>query len=178
MLALQLSRYYGCSQIVCTSTNGDLCRSLGATRVIDYRAEKWWEVLQGADFDFIYDTVGGETSYELSQGVLNDKQGIFYTIVGDKPSGKVTMGGMLSAMCSMMCRGCCSGPKYMMGMNLPSDADKGVTAVLELVRQGAVRIVLDPTSPYDFSLDGAVTMFEKQASGRCKGKLVMTVRDE
>jgi NADPH:quinone reductase-like Zn-dependent oxidoreductase len=174
MLAIQLGDLYGC-HVACTSTNADLCHSLGAATVIDYRNQNWWEVLQGQDFDYVYDTVGGPESYELSTFVLKRK-GLFYTIVGDQTSGEITMGGMIGALCSMCCRGCCGGVTYKMGMNLPSDADRGVTFWLGLMKEGKVKVRVDTLLP--LSLETAVTLLDKQASGHSKGKLVVEVCPE
>jgi NADPH:quinone reductase-like Zn-dependent oxidoreductase len=50
-----------------SAANLDFVRSLGADEVIDYRAERFEDVVR--DVDMVFDTVGGET-LERSWGVL------------------------------------------------------------------------------------------------------------
>jgi NADPH:quinone reductase-like Zn-dependent oxidoreductase len=66
--AVQLARWRG-ARVSCTASaaNLDFVRSLGADQVIDYRAERFEDVVR--DVDVVFDTVGGET-LERSWGVL------------------------------------------------------------------------------------------------------------
>jgi NADPH:quinone reductase-like Zn-dependent oxidoreductase len=66
--AVQLACWRG-ARVSCTASaaNLDFVRSLGADEVIDYRAERFEDVVR--DVDVVFDTVGGET-LERSWGVL------------------------------------------------------------------------------------------------------------
>src|SRR5499433_1568798 len=67
-LAVQLARSRGARVIATASAdNLDFVRSLGADEVIDYRAERFEDVVR--DVDVVFDTVGGET-LERSWGVI------------------------------------------------------------------------------------------------------------
>jgi len=66
--AVQLARWRGARVTgTASAANLDFVRSLGADEVIDYRAERFEEVVR--DVDVIFDTVGGET-LEKSWGLL------------------------------------------------------------------------------------------------------------
>lgn len=57
--AIQLAKYLGATVVTTTSsTNVDYVRSLGADRVIDYKAEDFTKVV--SDCDVVFDTVGGD----------------------------------------------------------------------------------------------------------------------
>ncbi|MET9961740.1 NADP-dependent oxidoreductase [Streptomyces sp. NPDC006326] len=58
--AVQIAKHLG-AEVVATASAGsvDLVRELGADRVIDYRAERFDEVL--SDLDVVLDTIGGDT---------------------------------------------------------------------------------------------------------------------
>jgi NADPH:quinone reductase-like Zn-dependent oxidoreductase len=66
--AVQLARWRGARVTgTASAANLDFVRSLGADEVIDYRAERFEDVVR--DVDLVFDTVGGET-LEKSWGVL------------------------------------------------------------------------------------------------------------
>src|SRR5262249_24894174 len=66
--AVQLARIFGARVTgTASAANLDFVRSLGADEAIDYRAERFEDVVR--DVDVVFDTVGGET-LERSWGVL------------------------------------------------------------------------------------------------------------
>jgi NADPH:quinone reductase-like Zn-dependent oxidoreductase len=68
VFAVQLARWRGAHVIgTASARNVDFVRGLGADEVIDYRAQRFEDVVQGVDV--VFDTVGGDT-FERSQGML------------------------------------------------------------------------------------------------------------
>ena len=179
MLALQMARDYGCKEIACTSSSVELCKSLGATEVVNYKTgAKWDEVLKGRNFDMVYDTVGGADGWAGAQKVLKPKGGQFATIAGDNPGGKIGLGTVAKMAAGIANRNFWATfgyPKYNICASLSGDASKGLSYFIGLCDAGKAKAMVDPTSPYEFSKEGALKMFEKQKSGTAKGKLVMKV---
>lgn len=67
-VAVQIAKHLGAHVVTTASADSvELVRELGADEVIDYRAEKFEEVV--SDLDVVFDTIGGETQ-ERSFGVL------------------------------------------------------------------------------------------------------------
>ena len=84
-VGLQLAKYFGASKIITTtsSSNFAYCKSLGATHVIDYHLENWWDdaVFTNSSVDVVYDTVGQENTGNRAMRILRSP-GYFVTIAG------------------------------------------------------------------------------------------------
>ena len=81
--AVQLAKHFGTEvTAVCSTSNLDLVRALGADHVIDYTKEDFTQ--SGAAYDIVFDAVG-KTSADRSKPVLKP-QGVFVSVRG---SGKV-----------------------------------------------------------------------------------------
>ena len=82
--AIQLAKYFGARVTgVCSTTNLELVRSLGADKVIDYTREDFTQ--SGEIYDVVFDAVG-KTSSSSSKGSL--KQGGVYLSVSSSTSEK------------------------------------------------------------------------------------------
>ena len=102
--AIQISKAFDASEIVVTSSKEELCKSLGATKVYNYKNTNKKKVnkikndndyltnLKGKELDIVLDCVGGKIYWENAQKILG-KNGKFVTIVGDIMHGdKLTFG--------------------------------------------------------------------------------------
>lgn len=82
---LQLAKSFGAKELITTTsaTNAEYCTALGATRVIDYHKEDWWNssVIQDGSVDVIFDTVGQAGTGDRAMQKIKDG-GHYVTIVG------------------------------------------------------------------------------------------------
>lgn len=93
-IAVQLAKSRGAHVITTTSEkNRALVKSLGADEVIDYRTQKFEEVVR--DVDVVLDTIGGQVQ-DASWSVLSPG-GILVSIISTPPQEKAKSLGMRSA---------------------------------------------------------------------------------
>ncbi|GIQ88217.1 alcohol dehydrogenase superfamily, zinc-type protein, partial [Kipferlia bialata] len=91
--AIQIAKHLGAGEIAttCSGVNTDRVKALGADVAIDYRTQKFEDVV--SEYDVVIDTIGGETR-ERSFGVLK-KGGIVVSVTGDQdPEGHAAKAGV------------------------------------------------------------------------------------
>jgi len=188
--AIQMAkRHNKASFIATTSTQAEMCKSLGADRVIDYRQENWWEIKEFQNeqqkFDVIIDTVGGGNYVDKAEHVLKGRKegGHFIAVTGDNPKPDAQtlwktiqfLTGFLLARPLynfIMARHL---PKYTVLM--PYDEAKGRQDVLTFLEDKKLKIALDD-DPLPFTKEGVCKAFQKVASGHAHGKVVVSISSE
>ena len=149
-LAIQLAKSRGAYVISTTSTkNLALVRSLGADEVIDYKSQKFEEIVK--DVDVVFDTIGGETQ-ERSWSVLN-QDGILVSIVSQPSEEAAAKHEVRSAF-----------------IFIEPNAEI-LTQIAELVDEGKVRPVIGA----EFALADIAKAHELSESGHSMGKIVLYV---
>lgn len=175
------------SLVVTTSTQSQMCRDLGADRVINYQIEDWWKIEEYArdKFDVIIDTVGGGNFYGRAPNVLKTgKQGgrfIAVALDDSKPDcstvwKQIKFFATLPAkpLYTMMKSG--TYPKYV--LLFPYDEAKGRKEVMGWMEEGSLKIKLDDKSPLPFTAEGVRSAFLKVGSGHAHGKVVVEIAKE
>ena len=175
------------SFVATTSTQSDLCLSLGADRVIDYRKENWWEIQEFRDnkFDVIIDTVGGGNYVDKAKEVLKGRAqgGLFLAVCGDEPKPDAsTPWKMIKYLCGFLL----ARPLYNFTIGrklpiytvlLPYEEVKGRKDVMEFLQDGSLKIVVDGEGPLPFTQEGVCQAFQKVASGHAHGKVVVSISE-
>jgi NADPH:quinone reductase-like Zn-dependent oxidoreductase len=151
-IAIQLAKHLGAT--VATTTSSDnfaMVRALGADTVIDYKTQKFEDLVH--DYDLVFDTVGGATR-EKSFGVLKTGGQLISIIAPADTSGIAEKLGVKSEVFFMWASG------------------EQLAQIGKLVEQGAIKPLIDKT----FTLDQAQEAFDYSQSGRAKGKIVVSVK--
>jgi NADPH:quinone reductase-like Zn-dependent oxidoreductase len=153
--AVQLAKYYGAEVTgVCSTTNLELVKSLGADKVIDYTKEDF--IKSGETFDIIYDTVG-TSSFSSCKSSLK-QNGIYL----DGPSGP---GGMVQ----MGWTSIVGSKKVFAGT--PRERKEELIFLIELFEAGKLKPVIDRTYP----LEQTAEAHRYVDKGHKKGNIVITV---
>jgi NADPH:quinone reductase-like Zn-dependent oxidoreductase len=158
--AVQLAKYYGAEVTgVCSTTNLEWVKSLGADQVIDYTQEDFTE--SGKTYDIIFDTVG-ECSFSQCRGSLTD-EGIHLATV---PTPVMMLQALWTAK---------SGSKRVKfvaaGLRSASEKIKDLVFLTELIEAGKIKPVIDRCYP----LEQIAEAHRYVEQGHKKGNVVITV---
>ena len=151
-IAIQLAKHLGATVATTTSSeNVAMVRALGADLVIDYKSQKFEDLVH--DYDLVFDTLGGATR-ERSYGVLKKGGQLVSIIAPADTSGTAEKLGVKSEVFFMW----------------PSGAQ--LAQIGNLAEQGRIKPLIDKT----FTLDQAQDAMDYSQTGRAKGKIVVTVK--
>jgi len=153
--AVQLAKYYGAEVTgVCSTTNLEMVKSLGADKVIDYTQEDFTK--SGQTYDVIFDTVG-KASFSHSKSSLK-KRGVYLTI-------NPTLAHILQMLWTSMI----GSKKVILGIPKGSTEDR--IFLNELIEVGKLKSVIDRSYP----LEQIVEAHQYVDKGHKKGNVVITV---
>ncbi|WP_355603694.1 NADP-dependent oxidoreductase [Xanthomonas cannabis] len=173
--AIQLAKQIGAHVGTTTSTgNMPLVRSLGADEVIDYKTQKFENVLSG--YDVVLGTTKGDT-LEKSLGILRTG-GKIISLVGPLDAAFARarrLNGLLTLVFELMSRKIKRLAKkrdvsYAFLFVRPDGAQ--LAKLGELLEAERIRPVIDTV----FAFDQAKQALEYLAQGRAKGKVVVKIR--
>jgi len=154
--AVQLAKYYGAEVTgVCSTTNVELVKSLGADKVIDYTKEDFAK--SGETYDIILDTVVGKTSFSRCKGSLK-QNGLYLAVAGG-----------LQEAAQMLWTSITGGKKVIFGS--PVERKEELIFIKELVEAGKIRPVIDRRYP----LEQTAEAHRYVDKGHKKGSVVITV---
>lgn len=149
--AIQIAKHFGAYVATTTSAkNAELVKSLGADLVIDYKTQKFEEEL--SDYDLVIDTLAGE-ALANSFKVLK-KGGTLISVKGQDTEGLAQKYGVRFEVFFM------------------SPDGEMLTELGALIGDGIVKPITDSV----FSMDQAPAAYDKLATGRAVGKIVITVK--
>jgi alkaline phosphatase D len=169
---IQIAKALGCHVTTsCSTANIELCKSLGADEVIDYKTTDVTKALveKGQVFSLVVDNVG------LTADLY--KQSASYLL----PAGKFvqvgagsSMGGLGQIASNMLLPSFLGGGKrkYQMLMTSPSAED--LRQLGSWMKEGKVKAVHDEV----FEWEDAPNAFARLRTGRAKGKIVVHVKQE
>ncbi|GIQ81650.1 alcohol dehydrogenase superfamily, zinc-type protein [Kipferlia bialata] len=150
-VAIQIAKHLGAHvATTCSGRNEAKVRALGADTVIDYRTQKFEDVI--TDYDIVLDTIGGETR-ERSFSVLKEG-GLVLSILG--PRGDTPIPGK-------------AGCRFIFYLIHGSSTD--LDTLSGMVETGALHPVIDRAYP----LSQVKEALDYSHTGRAQGKVVVNM---
>jgi alcohol dehydrogenase len=149
-LAVQLAKHLGAYVATTVPTEAlEFARGLGADEVIDFKTQKFEEIIR--DYDAVFDTAGGEV-FDKSLHVLK-RGGIAVSMVAHADEAVTSELGVTAIY------------------QQTKVTTEKLVRLTELVDSGTLSVHVDKT----FMLDDIVQAFKEREGGFVKGKIVITV---
>ena len=153
--AVQLARYFGAEVTgVCSTTNLEMVKSLGADKVVDYTKENFTK--SGQTYDIIFDTVG-KTSFSRCKNSLKEK-GVYLLTVFDIPQLVQMLWTSMIGSKKVICA-------------IATERAEDLIFLKELVEAGKITAVIDRRYPFEQTAE-AHAYADK---GHKKGNVVITL---
>jgi len=157
--AVQLARYFGAEVTgVCSTTNLEMVKSLGADKVIDYTKEDFTK--SGQPYDIIFDAVG-KSSFSRCKSSLKKKGFYLSTVPG------------LAIILQMLWTSMVGSKKAMFAATSFNYSTEDLIFLKELIEAEKIKPVIDRRYPLEQTAE-AHRYVEK---GHKKGNVVITVED-
>jgi NADPH:quinone reductase-like Zn-dependent oxidoreductase len=168
--AIQYAKAKGAIVYTTTSTeNVDWVKALGADRVIDYKTEDYKEV--ATNLDIVFDTLGSDYTFDAF-GIIKEG-GKVTTIVGPPDKETAKQMGMtdykLPAKLSKLIEK--KSATYKLTWMQPNA--KQLNDIKAMVEVGAIKPIVDLI----YSFKDGIDAYEYLATGRAKGKVIISLAD-
>lgn len=169
--AIQMAKELGAAHVTatCSGANVELCRGLGADKILDYRTLDVIGELksEGNVYDHIVDNVGNAELklYENSAKYLK-KTGTFVQV-----GGPMSLSNFLLLAKRMYAPACLGGGDRKFRFQVTKIQAREMEKVVEWLSEGKIRSVIDQT----FELEEVPKAYEKLRQGRSRGKIVVHV---
>ncbi|KAL9599944.1 MAG: hypothetical protein Q9219_003506 [cf. Caloplaca sp. 3 TL-2023] len=174
VFGIQFAKAVGCHVTTsCSTANVELCKSLGADEVVDYKKEKVVEALlqkaKEQPFDHIVDNVGSDEQLALQCHKIL-QPGSKMVVVGGDPSLKT----ITQTLKRTIVPGFLGGAKGNVAGFWPEQKAEDFQQIADWMKEGKVKAVIDTRFPFE----EAPQAFEKLKTGRARGKIVVDVASE
>jgi NADPH:quinone reductase-like Zn-dependent oxidoreductase len=166
---IQIAKILGCHvTVTCSGANVELCKSLGADEVIDYRTQNVVETLtrSGHQYDLIADNVFADAELYWSSHKYLKPEGTFVTIAGNAKFSVIK--NILSIFLWPAALG--GGQrKFQFITCVPNAVEYAELA--KWLAEGKIKTVVEK----EYTLEEAGEAYTRLKSGRTRGKLVVKV---
>jgi NADPH:quinone reductase-like Zn-dependent oxidoreductase len=153
--AVQLAKYYGAEVTgVCSTTNAEMVKSLGAEKVIDYTIEDFTK--SDEKYDFVFNVVG-KTTFSQCKGILKPK-GIYL-------DNMMEVKDFLKVLWTSI-----AGGKKIKG-GVSTERAENLNFFVVLIESGKLIPVIDRVYP----LERTAEAFQYVEQGHKKGNVIITV---
>ncbi|KAL9179239.1 hypothetical protein ACHAXT_008529 [Thalassiosira profunda] len=179
--------------VIAVSTQQEICKSLGADLVLDYRTTKWWQATEltcdeDHKVDVVLDMVNGKENWPTGacSGKAIKRGGVYASLItGVETEIDGTSLWKIAKFMSVFAKRKLQS-KLLARRGVPRWAapealkleDGDLTDLFQDVVEGRLKPLVDPASPFPFIKEGVVEAFELQRSKHAHGKVVITIAEK
>nr|POE54243.1 zinc-type alcohol dehydrogenase-like protein c16a3.02c [Quercus suber] len=167
IFGIQIAKAKGCHvTTTCSSANVELCKSLGADEVIDYRKEDVIACLvaSGKKYDHVVDNVGEQLDFYWRAHDYTTPQATFVAV-----GLHFTFKSFYAILARKLWPGFFGGGKRKEFLLICAPKEEELIQMRKWLQNGQLRPVIDST----FKFEDVTQAFEKLKTGRVKGKIVV-----
>lgn len=166
--AIQYAKVKGAMVYTTTSTkNIKWVKALGADRVIDYKTEDYKEIAN--NLDIVFDTLGGDYTFDAFK--IIKEGGKVTSIVGPPDEETAKQMGLKDYKLPEKLAKLKDGKSAVYKYTWMQPNAKQLNDIKRLVEDGAIKPIVDRT----YSFEDGINAFEYLATGRAKGKVIITL---
>ncbi|KIW88526.1 uncharacterized protein Z519_11095 [Cladophialophora bantiana CBS 173.52] len=169
IFGIQIAKAVGCNvTTTCSSGNVELCKSLGADAVIDYKKQNVLEALKasGHKFDHVVDNVAANFELYWKCHEYTRPRALFIVV-----GASISRAFIVDAILRKMWPAFLGGGKRKSVTFLTKAKPRDLEQIACWMKEGKVRAVIDEK----FSFEQAPQALEKLKSGHARGKIVVEV---
>ena len=174
--AIQLAKHLGAHVTTTTSTkNISFVKGLGADKVIDYTSENYLD--EGAVFDVVFDTLGGEHTLNSFKVIKNE--GRVISISGAIDGATAEQFGlnkfirMILAFQARKVTRAASKKNAMYRFLFMSPNGEQLKKIAKLYESGEIKPIIDKT----YNFEEAIQALEYLSKGHARGKVIVKIRE-
>ncbi len=159
--AIQIAKAIGARVVaVCGPDNLDLCTSLGADEVVNYREENFEQ--RAAEFDVVYDVIG--RSGPKKAAMTMKRGGRYITTIPGLDT--LVAAGLSWLGCTFL-----PGERKSTHLILVKPVPRDMLSMADLITSGKMKTVIDSR----FALDDIELAFERSQTWRARGKILIDI---
>lgn len=166
LFGIQIAKCLGCHvTTTCSSSNFDLCKSVGADQVIDYRTADVVEELKKSDhkYDLFIDNVGVNALYWAMNQYTNQNARCVQVATD------TTLADILDALKRLLIPNVLGGPRRKLTYLLAKNDPVQLALIGQWMQEGKIRAIKDEV----FTYSDAPRAFERLKTHRARGKIVI-----
>jgi len=166
---IQIAKALGCHvTTTCSTPNVDLCKSLGADEVIDYKTSDVIETLssKGQTYTLVVDNIGTPPNLYKAASAFLIPAGKFVQI-----GSAMSVASIKNVGSNMLLPGFLGGGKNSYQLLMAKPSSDALSQIGGWMKEGKVKAVVDEV----FEWEDAPKAFEKLKTGRARGKIVVRV---
>ncbi|EME47718.1 hypothetical protein DOTSEDRAFT_167008 [Dothistroma septosporum NZE10] len=169
IFGIQIAKAKGCYVTTsCSTPNVDLCKSLGADEVIDYKKQSVLGALKasGRKYDHVVDNVGHNSELYWKCHEYTTSRAVFVQV-----GASVSASFALESAAMRLLPGVLGGGQRKYQTFFADMKGEDLADIGRMIKNGQVKPVIDTKFPFE----DAPKAFERLKTGRAKGKIVVEV---